>query len=99
MTLDAERRCIACGANLTGPFQPEVTLSRPAETESAGKVRITAQPWICPGCGLVHWYAPDEGLDKLMDALPEDEEAPVKPGSNYERRSQMMRMLRRVRRM
>jgi hypothetical protein len=116
MNMEEERLCIACGAALAGPFQPEITLSEAvagkvtgtlsAEETEAGKVtgtlevqKVSAHAWICPGCGLVHWYVADEDLDLLLAvALSEETLAPT-PGTSYERRTQMVQMLRRVRRM
>lgn len=101
--MDEERLCTACRASLAGPFGPRITLAHAAGEGKDKELRISAQAWICPGCGLVHWYAADEDLDRLLDALPGEETAgepgAFKPGSSYERRSQMLRMLRRVRRM
>jgi hypothetical protein len=99
--MDEFRRCIACGTDLVGSFKPKVMLNQalPEEDPEQEALKVTARSWICPGCGLVHWYAEDQDLDKLLDiVLPEHGEGP-KPDSSYERRSQMLRMLRRVRRM
>jgi hypothetical protein len=67
------------------------------EQEPEQEVTLVARAWVCPGCGLVHWYAQDleilEGVTGTADDL-----AP-KPGSSYERRMQVLRMLRRMRRM
>jgi hypothetical protein len=98
--MDDEHLCIACGAGLAGPFQPKITLNRPPEQENdAEPARVSAHAWICPGCGLVHWYTGDEDLAKLLDADVAIEPLEATPGQGYERRSQMLRMLRRVRRM
>ena len=97
--MDDERLCIACGAGLAGPFQPKITLNRRTEKEEPEPTRILAHAWICVGCGLVHWYTGDEDLAKLPDADVTIEPLEAKPGQGYERRSQMLRMLRRVRRM
>ncbi|MFN2224746.1 MAG: hypothetical protein ACK2UY_00530 [Anaerolineae bacterium] len=97
--MDEDRLCTACRASLAGPFEPRITLSHPAGEGEERELKVSARSWICPGCGLVHWYARDEDLDKLLEALPEDDEVgAIKPASSYERRSQMLRMLRRVRR-
>lgn len=97
--MEEERLCIACGADLVGPFQPRITLTRPAPPAGPGpETRIAASSWICPGCGLLHWYAPNEDLEKLLALLP-GVDATATPGASYERRSQVLRMLRRVRRM
>lgn len=101
--MDEDRLCTACRASLAGPFQPRITLTQPAAGGEDKEVKIVARSWICPGCGLVHWYARDEDLDSLLEAALEIEEAgkvgELEPGSSYERRSKMVRMLRRVRRM
>jgi len=101
--MDEERLCTTCRANLAGPFQPRITLSHPAGEGGDKELKVSARAWICPGCGLVHWYAGDDDLDKLLEAVSEDEmvieTGAINPGSSYERRSQMRRMLRRVRRM
>jgi hypothetical protein len=98
--MDESRLCNGCGSYLTGPFQPGISLSQaPSVEETEGeKVVIAARAWICPGCGLVHWYAKKEDLNKLSVVEVAEETGP-KPGSSYERRNQMLRMLRRVRRM
>jgi hypothetical protein len=98
--MDEPRPCSACDAYLTGPFQPRITLTQvppPQETEGE-KVTVAARAWICPACGLVHWYAEDQDLGRVPVVEPEAE-TELKSGTSYERRSQMMRMLRRVRRM
>jgi hypothetical protein len=98
--MDEPRPCSACDAYLAGPFQPRITLTQvpsPQETEGE-KVTVAARAWICPACGLVHWYADDQDLGKVLGVEPVAETSP-NLGTSYERRSQMMRMLRRVRRM
>jgi hypothetical protein len=100
--MDEDRLCTACRASLVGPFQPRITLTHGAGEGEEQELKVSARSWICPGCGLVHWYARDEDLDKLLDVLSEDQAvgaAGAKPDSSYERRSQMLRMLRQVRRM
>ncbi|MEJ2209024.1 MAG: hypothetical protein P8129_08315 [Anaerolineae bacterium] len=101
--MDEDRLCTACRATLAGPFQPRINLIHAVGEGKAEELKVSARAWICPGCGLVHWYAPDEDLDRLLDALPQEEMVgegeTLKPASSYERRSQMLRMLRRVRRM
>lgn len=99
--MEQDRLCIACGARLTGPFHPEVSLTQePPVEESEQKVlEVTARSWVCPGCGLVHRYVKDRDLDSLLDLAVTEESADVSPGKSYERRIQMLRMLRRVRRM
>jgi hypothetical protein len=47
---------------------------------------------------LVHWYADDQDLAKLQQLDAVEELEGVEPGSSYERRAQMQRMLRKVRR-
>ena len=99
--MEEQRLCIACGAALSGPLEPGVTLSRtgPAGQSENGLSQVLAWAWICPGCGLVHWYAEDEFLDQ-SDAVAHSEEVVYgKPDTSYERRAKMLHMLRRVRRM
>jgi uncharacterized protein with PIN domain len=95
--MDKERQCLACGANLAGPLAPRIALSQEAAGEQS--VEIEARAWICPGCGLVYWYGEDDNMDELRDIAGEADELEPTPGSSYERRTQMLRMLRRVRRM
>jgi uncharacterized protein with PIN domain len=99
--MEEERRCIACGAGVIGPFQPEISVTKAVSVEESDqeKLTVTAHCWICPGCGLAQWYAGDEDLDRLLEMALAEQEFAAKPGSSYERRSQMLRMLRRVRRM
>ncbi|MGD8466119.1 MAG: hypothetical protein PVI09_19850 [Anaerolineae bacterium] len=94
------RVCTACGAGLVGPFEPDVPVSYvpPAGGERQESIRATTRSWICPGCGLVHWYADDQDLAKLQQLDSVKELEGVEPGSSYERRAQMQRMLRKVRR-
>jgi hypothetical protein len=54
---------------------------------------------ICPGCGLVHWYVDDEDIVQILAAASGDRVLPIQPDTSYERRAQMLRLLRRVRRM
>jgi hypothetical protein len=100
--MDESRRCLACGLNLVGPFQPEIafTLPQPAGSEEAQESdpEVVARAWICPGCGLLQWYAKDEYLAPLLDAAEAGESVAGMPDTSYERRTQMLRMLRRVRR-
>jgi hypothetical protein len=69
--------------------------------EPAGEeaTEVEARAWMCPGCGLVYWYGEDEDLDALRAIADAADEIQPKPDSSYERRTQMLRMLRRVRRM
>ncbi len=97
--MDEERWCIACRADLAGPFQPHISLVQTAGEEKGDELTISTQAWVCPGCGLVHWYAGDDDMAQLPELVVEDEEMIPSPASSYERRSQMLRMLRRVRRM
>jgi hypothetical protein len=62
-------------------------------------VPVLARAWICPGCGLAHWYAQGPDLEQLARFARVAEELAPKPGTSYERRMQVLRMLRRVRRM
>lgn len=101
-TIDS-RMCITCGVNLVGAFAPRVTLTRtvPAgsEEQEGEELTVAALAWICPGCGLVHWYAEEEHLDPLLDAAAKAEPLTGEPGQSYERRAHMLRMLRRVQRL
>lgn len=99
--MEEERRCIACGAEVLGPFQPKISVTKTVSAEGSDqeKLSVTARSWICPGCGLVQWYAEDEDLDRLLEVALAEQEVAATPGTSYERRSQMLRMLRRVRRM
>jgi hypothetical protein len=99
--MDEARLCIACGTNLTGPFQPGITLTQvlPAEGTDEEKLMMEAGSWICPVCGLVHWYVEDQDRERLLEAVAASGGLDAKPGASYERRTQMVRMLRRVRRM
>ena len=90
------RLCLACGADLAGPFLPRLDLARPAPGEGAG-AEVAAHSWVCPECGLVHWYA--DAHEPEADAVQEAEERVPRAGSSYERRSEIVRMLRRVKRM
>jgi hypothetical protein len=95
------RRCTACGVALAGPFEPQIALTHSPLSGETGQENVTvaARAWICPGCGLVHWYADDVDLGQIPVTELAEEEAAPKPGTSYERRAQMLRMLRRVRRM
>jgi hypothetical protein len=99
--MEQERACIACGAYLAGPFRPPIglTFAAPAEDSEQTPLKVSAQSWVCPGCGLVHWYAGEEDLDSLLQVVLAGEPAEAEPGEGYERRIQMLRMLRRVQRM
>ena len=97
------RVCVTCGVNLMGAFGPRITLTMvvPAESEEQqdDEFKVAARSWICPGCGLVHWYAEEEHLGPLLDAAANSELLTGEPGQSYERRANMLRMLRRVRRL
>jgi hypothetical protein len=100
--MDESKRCMACGLKLVGPFQPEIafTLSEPAGPEEAREAgpEVVACAWICPGCGLLQWYAEDEYLAPLLDAAETGMPVTGIPDASYGRRTHMLRMLRRVRR-
>lgn len=103
--MDEPRVCHACGVTLVGPFQPAIPLKRqpPAAEDSAPPVQTaSAQSWICPACGLVAWVVPAEMLFQFQ-AERSEEAGPADDDGNvplpYQRRTQMLRMLRRVRRM
>jgi hypothetical protein len=99
--MEESRLCIACGAQLAGPFQPKTTLTQhpPTVEMEADSLTAEAHAWICLGCGLVHWYADDESIAQILAAGADDGALPTQPDTSYERRAQMLRMLRRVRRM
>ena len=98
--MEEERRCSACDTPLLGPFEPELGLtSTEFEQEPEQEVTVLARAWICPGCGLAHWYAQGPDLAQLESLARVAEELVPKPGTSYERRMQVLRMLRRVRRM
>lgn len=95
---ESSRACIACQARLVGPYGPSTSLAEALPEVPQGAMTVTAEAWICPVCGLVHWYASEIAHPSTAKALPE--EVPVqKPESGYRRRAQMGHMLRRVRRM
>ena len=97
MDSEEQRNCIACDVALVGPFQPKIALTLPAEEPGQEAPKVSAYSWICPDCGLVHWYA--EGVTGLPAPIPADEAEAPRPDSSYQRRTQMLRMLRRVKRM
>jgi hypothetical protein len=99
--MEESRLCIACGYELQGPFEPQINLTQAPSAEDAEGTPLTvvARAWICPGCGLAHWYADDESLAEISAVVSSDEALSAQPDASYERRMQMLRMLRRVRRM
>jgi uncharacterized protein with PIN domain len=99
--MEEQQLCSACGANLAGPFEPKVALTQASSNEESVQeaLELLARSWVCVSCGLVHWYAEREALRQLRDAASHDEPTPPKPATSYERRAQVLRMLRRVRRM
>ena len=99
--MEETQRCSACGAILVGPFEPQVTLTQAPSDEESGEetLELLAGSWVCAGCGLVHWYAEGEGLKQLWGAAAYEDLEPPTPDASYERRAQVLRMLRRVRRM
>jgi uncharacterized protein with PIN domain len=102
MIIGEERVCLYCETNLAGPFQPKISLTGTIPPEEPGgepqDLKIAAHSWLCPGCGLVYWYAEGPELDVLLERVMEDSDIP-KPGTSYEQRAQVLRMLRRVKRM
>jgi hypothetical protein len=98
--MDDVRPCSACGTYLVGPFDPRIALTQGTSPDEPERddVAVAARAWICPACGLVYWYVEDQDLGKLPMAEPA-REAGQKADTSYERRSEMMRMLRRLRRM
>jgi hypothetical protein len=98
--MEAARYCTSCGTRLSGPFEPELDLIKTVEEQEPEEdVTVTVGAWICPGCGLAHWYAQEQDLEKLETLAGSEEEIAAKPASSYERRMQVLHMLRRVRRM
>lgn len=95
---ESSRACIACQAGLVGPYGPSTRLTEALSEAPQGAMTVTAEAWICPVCGLVHWYADETAHPSTAEASPA--EVPVqKPESGYRRRAQMGHVLRRVRRM
>jgi hypothetical protein len=98
--MEEKRQCSACDKAMVGPFEPELSLIMPAPEEGPGQdATAVIRAWICPGCGLAQWYAQEQDLEQLADIAQAIEELEPKPGASYERRMQVLRMLRRVRRM
>ena len=98
--MEERRQCSACDTVLVGPFEPDLSLTTTAAGEEPDQdVTVRARAWICPGCGLAHWYAQGPDLERLARFARVAEELAPKPGASYERRMQVLRMLRRVRRM
>jgi len=98
--MDEKRQCSACGTAMVGPFEPELSLIMPPpEDELERDVTAVIGAWICPDCGLAQWYAQEQDLEQLAGIAEAIEELEPKPGASYERRMQVLRMLRRVRRM
>ena len=100
LAMEEERQCTACGTALAGPFEPALGLTKTVpEQEPEQEVTVMARAWICPGCGLAHWYGQEQDPEELDGVAGTEEDLAPKPGSSYERRMQVLRMLRRVRRM
>jgi len=100
LAMEEKRQCSACDTVLVGPFEPELSLTRIVpEQEPEQEVTLMAHAWVCPGCGLAHWYAQEQDPEELEGVAGTEEDLVPKPGSSYERRMQVLRMLRRVRRM
>jgi hypothetical protein len=99
--MEEQRQCSACNTILAGPFEPKMTLSQapPNEESDEDGLELQATSWVCVSCGLVHWFAEGDGLKQLQDSAVLDEPQAPQPASSYERRAQVLRMLRRVRRM
>jgi hypothetical protein len=98
--MEEERFCIACGLALLGPFEPSATLVRLGSTDDPGDncSEVSAQSWICRGCGLVHWYVGEAYLDQLAVNNLSEGTLHANADLSYERRTRMLHMLRRVRR-
>ena len=100
LATEEERQCSACGTALVGPFEPELGLTAiVSEQQPEQEFTVMARAWICPGCGLAHWFVQDPELEELASVAGAAEDLAPKPGTSYERRMQVLRMLRRVRRM
>lgn len=101
MNEDKEWVCAACGASLMGPFQPKIDLTQVSASEQyeSEPLEVSACAWICAGCGLVHWYIEDKDLEDLVTSVLDREMLVPQPDASYQRRSQMLRMLRRIKRM
>ena len=99
--MEEQQQCSSCGANLAGPFEPKMTLIQAPSSEESEEeaLELLAGSWVCVGCGLVHWYAEAEDLQQLRGAAAYEDLTPPRPATSYERRAQVLRMLRRVRRM
>jgi len=98
--MEGARNCASCGSALHGPFEPELSLSATApDQEPEQDVVIAVRAWVCPRCGLAHWYAQERDMDTLETLAESEEDLPPKPAASYERRMQVLHMLRRVRRM
>jgi hypothetical protein len=99
--MEESRMCIACSYGLQGPFEPQITLTQAPSAEDPERTPLAAVAlaWICPGCGLAHWYVDDDSLTEISAKASSDEALAAQPDASYERRMQMLRMLRRVRRM
>ena len=95
--MDDERQCTVCGVGLVGPMAPRITLSYAPPDQEV--MDIEAEAWLCPACGLVYWHGQEESLARLQDSTTVVGEHEAVPGASYERRTQVLRMLRRVRRM
>ena len=79
--MEETRLCIACDVDLAGPFRPKITLTKalsPEEPDSE-KLTVEARSWICPGCGLVHWFAGQEDLAAILAIVSSDEAPSASP--------------------
>ncbi len=98
--MEEKRQCSACDTVMVGPFEPELSLIMPApEEEPEQEATVVIRAWICPACGLAQWYAQEQDREQLASIAGPEEELAPKPGTSYERRMQVLRMLKRVRRM
>jgi hypothetical protein len=94
------RQCAACGAALVGPLEPGLSLASTVPEQGPEQdTTVIAHAWVCSRCGLVLWYAREQDLESLAASEDLEEELAPRPGVSYERRTQVLRMLRRVRRM
>jgi hypothetical protein len=98
--MEDARTCASCGAAMYGPFEPALDLSTTMhDQEPEQELTVTVCAWVCPRCGLALWYAQERDLDRLETLAGSEEDLAPKPAASYERRMQVLHMLRRVRRM
>lgn len=94
---EESRLCIACQVRLVGPYGPSTILTHSLSEAPQGAMTVTAEAWICPACGLVHWYT-DEAICPSPTHASAEQIPAQRLESGHRRRAQMGHMLRRVRR-